>query len=317
MKGVTRLPLGGSQEPAVRNPELARMVEVARRQAPPRLTVDAERVHVAWKERRARRWRSLAMLAAAALVGLVGTSLLRGLPRGGEPDASLVAEATVQEPEHETSASNGVDTTRSEDVVAVAAPVAEALAPGVRVEPRSADAAYTVLGPWSVDVAAGVYEMAAPIEAASSLHVRVGGRTLVLEPGGMVRLEVGPRPEAVLLSGEAAWIERDGRRTSLSAGAATRRSDASTLARQAERLMAAGDRKGAIAAYRTLVRKYPRSSSARAALVDLARLLKAAGDNDGARCAYAQILEQWPNNHLRPEIERELQRLGPGPKCQP
>jgi hypothetical protein len=311
MKEVTQLPT--AEEPAVRNPELARLVELARRQPTARLTVDADRVHAAWKEQRARRWRSVGLLVAAAVVGMVGTSLVRDLKR--EPAASMTATTTVRTPTRVESSERAPVEHERVELADLATP--ETVATGVRVEPRSEDAAHTVLGPWTVEVAAGVYEMAAPVEAVSSLHVRLGARTLVVEPGGMVRVEGGARPEAVLLSGEAAWVDRDGRRTPLAIdrGKTPRRMDASTLARKAERLMAAGDRKGAIAAYRTLVDEYPRSPAARAGLLDLARLLKATGDADGARCAYAKLLERWPNNHLRPEIERELRRLGPGPAC--
>lgn len=324
MKDVTRLPLGAPEHVAVRNPELARMVELARRQPTPRVSVDAESIHAAWKARRAQRRRWLGMAAAAALVGLVAASAHRGLrheeaePLGTESRRVAVSEPRSVDATHQARDA-GADGASVEVASRDAARGVEALADGVRLEPHSADAAHTVLGPWSVEVAAGVYEVAAPIEAVSSLHVRVGGRTLVVEPGGMVRIEAGDRPEAELLSGDAAWIERDGRRISLPAaladGAASRRADAAALARKAERLMAAGDRKGAISAYRTLVRKYPRSSSARAGLLDLARLLKATGDSDGARCAYTQYLERWPNNHLRPEIEHQLAGLGSGPKC--
>ena len=322
MKRVTHLPKA-SDDAAVLNSELGRLVELARRQPPPRLTVDADRIHAAWLERRARRRRGLGLLAAAALVGLVGTSVYRSLEQQSRTHESVQAIAHAERPiEVETP---GVEPTGAKPTRALEpaedqaiAPIAPQLVAGMRVEPRSADAAHTVLGPWTVEVAAGVYELAAPIEAVSSLHVRVGGRTLVIEPGGSVRVDTG-RPEVDLLAGHAAWIDRDGRRVDLSAvhddASSSRRAAAAALARKAERQMAVGDRKGAIATYRTLVRKYPRSSAARAGVLDLARLLKAAGDNDGARCAYTVALERWPNNHLRPEIERALQALGPGPKC--
>jgi hypothetical protein len=314
MSRVTRLPVRDADEPAVRNPELGRLVELARRQPPPRLTLDSERIHAVWLERRAQRRRKLGVLAAAALVGLVAASIYRSVEQKVE-SADVVVIDEAPRPEIHAPIE---DSLQGSSVTPVE-PAKPVLAAGVRIEPQSADAAHTVLGPWRVDVAAGVYEVAAPVEAVSSLHVRVGDRTLVIEPGGMVRIHAGARPEVDLLAGEAAWIDREGRRIDLPAalddGLSMRRADAAALARKAERQMAAGDRKGAIATYRILVRKHPRSSAARAGLLDLARLLKANGDTNGARCAYTLVLERWPNNHLRPEIERALQSLGPGPKC--
>lgn len=61
--------------------------------------------------------------------------------------------------------------------------------------------------------------------------------------------------------------------------------------------------------------EYPRSSAARAGMLDLARLLKVSGQRGRAGCAYQLYLERWPTNHLRPEIERVLEGSGRGPDC--
>lgn len=91
--------------------------------------------------------------------------------------------------------------------------------------------------------------------------------------------------------------------------------DASELARQAEEAMAQQRRGDAIRALRTLVRRYPNSSAARAALLDLGRLLRADGRRDEARCAYRQLVARWPSDPMRGEIDRVLDSLGEGPAC--
>jgi hypothetical protein len=91
--------------------------------------------------------------------------------------------------------------------------------------------------------------------------------------------------------------------------------DAAALARQAEQAMAEQRRGDAIRALVTLVRRYPRSSAARAALLDLGRLLRADGRRDEARCAYRQLVKRWPTDPMRTEIDRALASLGDGPAC--
>lgn len=91
--------------------------------------------------------------------------------------------------------------------------------------------------------------------------------------------------------------------------------DASELAREAEEAMAQQRRGDAIRALRTLVRRYPSSSAARAALLDLGRLLRADGRRDEARCAYRQLVARWPSDPMRGEIDRVLESLGDGPDC--
>jgi hypothetical protein len=90
---------------------------------------------------------------------------------------------------------------------------------------------------------------------------------------------------------------------------------AAELARAAERSMAAGRRDETIKILTQLVRRYPKSSPARAALFDLGRLLRASGRNDEARCAYKLIRSRWPNDPMRGEIDRVLTSLGNGPGC--
>ena len=78
----------------------------------------------------------------------------------------------------------------------------------------------------------------------------------------------------------------------------------------------ADQRRGdAIRALTTLVRRYPTSSAARAALLDLGRLLRADGRRDEARCTYRQLVARWPADPMRAEIDRALGSLGEGPAC--
>jgi tetratricopeptide (TPR) repeat protein len=90
---------------------------------------------------------------------------------------------------------------------------------------------------------------------------------------------------------------------------------AAELARAAERSMAAGRRDETIRLLTQLVRRYPKSSPARAALFDLGRLLRASGRNDEARCAYHLLRQRWPSDAMRGEIDRVLKSLGDGPEC--
>lgn len=90
---------------------------------------------------------------------------------------------------------------------------------------------------------------------------------------------------------------------------------AAELARAAERSMAAGRRDETIRLLSQLVRRYPKSSPARAALFDLGRLLRASGRTDEARCAYRLLRQRWPGDAMRGEIDRVLKSLGDGPEC--
>ncbi|HET6583552.1 MAG TPA: tetratricopeptide repeat protein, partial [Nannocystaceae bacterium] len=90
---------------------------------------------------------------------------------------------------------------------------------------------------------------------------------------------------------------------------------AAELARAAERSMAAGRRDETIRLLTQLVRRYPKSSPARAALFDLGRLLRASGRTDEARCAYRMLRSKWPRDAMRGEIDRVLVSLGEGPAC--
>jgi hypothetical protein len=90
---------------------------------------------------------------------------------------------------------------------------------------------------------------------------------------------------------------------------------AAELARAAERSMAAGRRDETIRLLSQLVRRYPKSSPARAALFDLGRLLRASGRTDEARCAYRLLRQRWPGDAMRGEIDRVLKTLGDGPEC--
>ncbi|MFV8750966.1 tetratricopeptide repeat protein [Nannocystaceae bacterium ST9] len=309
-------------EPMPVRPALRAFVEAARAQpiAPTRLS--AHEVQRAWaadrRERKTER-KLLAVgvsigLAAAALVGLITTSLGAWIDGPSEPDEI----ASSVEPDSPSS---------------IETPPVASLDPAIRVR-SAADESPRVLGPWSIALERGHHEIAVEPSPGHALRIDLpdaralelvhGALTLdFVERGAVVRLE----------SGIAAWIEVDGTRTQIAverieldtatseaeveAEPTPRSSEpsASELARAAERQLLAGSRADAIATLRKLVRKYPRTPQARTALMDLAAQERLAGSPDRARCAYQLYLERWPHSEVRSEIDKQLAKLGQGPAC--
>lgn len=142
------------------------------------------------------------------------------------------------------------------------------------------------------------------------LRVETPTRTLeVVE--GRATIEVAPHGTAVKLhTGVAAWIDADGTRTPIEVEHSQIDVDsAAALAREAERLLVAGQREQAIETLRRLVERYPHASQTRAAVLDLARLLAAAKRERHARCAYELYLERWPDSSVAAEVRAQLARL--------
>lgn len=281
-------------EPAVRSPELRRLVAAARAAPDPVVRVTPEAVFAGFEAaHRSRRRLALGLgLAAAAVVALVSLRPWRLSQTTGPIDPV---------------AANMVDATPT-----LAAPVRVAAAEGP---------APTVRGAWEVELAPGRYEIEVAEHPGPEL-LRVATPTGEVEVAhGLVHVVVaGARTEAVLRAGVATWVAPDGARTPLVVEEQEHRSEKpaspAELARRADALLAAGKRDEAIEVLGRLVTLHPGSSPARAALLDLARLLRTAGRTDEARCAHALYLERYPaKEQLAAEVESALARLGPGPAC--
>jgi len=289
-------------EPAVRSPELLRLVSAARAAAPPALKVSFDDVSAGLQARRRadrRRYLGLGLALAAAVV------LVWARPWG----------MTSETGPSEQVATRPVD----------APPPAPALAPEVRVVAEDGPPA-RVREPWRVELGDGRYDIEVIAHAGPELlRVDTPGGSVEIAQGHVVVVVAGARAEAVLRTGVATWVAPDGARTPLSVAPSD--PDApddlpddsvgpSELARHADAQLAAGRTQAAIRVLERLVTAYPDSPPARAALLDLARLLKAAGRTDAARCAYALYLERYPSKQqLADEVADALRRLGPGPAC--
>lgn len=294
-------------EPAVRSPELLRLVSAARAAPPPVLEVRADDVFAGFQARRRadrRRYAGVALALAAAVVLVWARPW--GMSSAPGPSGQL-ASNTVEAPP--------------------AAPLAAApsLAPEVRVVAEEGPPPQ-VREPWRVELGDGRYDIEVIAHAGPEpLRVDTPGGSVEIAQGRVVLVVAGARTEAVLRTGVATWIAPDGARTPLSVPPADPDApddlpDASVgpseLARHADALLAAGRTDAAIRVLERLVTAYPDSPPARAALLDLARLLKAAGRTDPARCAYALYLERYPGKQqLADEVADALKRLGPGPAC--
>jgi hypothetical protein len=311
------------EEPAVHHPRLVALVDAVRNDPAPATAVDAHAVHVGWQQRRAgqRRGLALGLAVAAAVLLTVGVLELGSATRdevapvavedaapsrapdarGPTPASEVVAPAPDAAGSHEPTPPDAL-------VLASSIHVAS-LDPGTTAMPE-------VLGPrrlrlldghWSIDV-----EDAEPVEVElpdGMLRLR-GGSLHVQVAGDVAHVEV--------LRDEVLRIDLAGRSTTLRAkppGEPAAGPSAAELAREAEELMAAGDRQGAIRALRRLVTRHGRSAAAQAGLIDLGRLLKAAGHNDEARCAYGLFLARWPGHALAGDVARAREALGAGPAC--
>lgn len=196
----------------------------------------------------------------------------------------------------------------------------EQLATGVRM---SSTGASEIRDAWTVVLGEGTHEIELvrePGGVSQPLHIELPGRTLELIEGSATIEVVGHDAAVRLHGGIAAWIGADGQRTlievehvELGSGDASNEVEfaaALALAREADRLLAAGEREQAITTLRQLVETYPSASQTRAAVLDLAHLLDSAGRESEARCAYQLHLDRWPDSSVTAEVEAQLAHLG-------
>jgi hypothetical protein len=272
------------------------------------VTADAVAAGLAERQRRAQARRSVLLSASMAVAAsVVAVGLIWPLWSARDRDDAREPASAAIDPELPSDA-------------------APTLASAVRMR---STAAVEVRGAWSIALHDGTHEIEVDPVAGRALEIDLPDRVLELIEGRVTVEFVDDDEAAVRLhNGVAAWIDEDGQRSQISveqleppAESGTANVDrplaptAVELARSAEQLLAAGKRDDAIAIYRQLVRKHPRASQTRAAVLDLARLLRVDGHEDEARCAYRLYLERWPESSVRSEVESQLERLGPGPRC--
>jgi hypothetical protein len=292
---------------------LQRFVAAARAQpiVETNVTADAVAAGLEAHRRRAQARRTLLLSASVAMAAsLVAVGLLWPLLSARTNDESRDEQPTAAiEPQVEAPIVAG-----------------QALASAVRLR---STAAVEVLGPWSIALHEGTHELEVD-QVGHALTIALPGRSLELLWGTMTVEFVDDEAAIRLHTGVAAWIGEDGQRSQISVEhfnldapldsspadpSPTLAPTAAELARSAEQALAAGKRDEAVSIYRQLVRKHPRASQTRAAVLDLARLLRVGGQADEARCAYRLYLERWPESTVRAEVESQLDRLGPGPRC--
>ena len=253
-------------EPAVLNPRLRELVELARAQRLPPLRSELRTINEAVAQQRRGRTRitiAVAVLAAAAVFVLWQVR---------ERPVQLVDRGAGEQAERSLDGRQG----------------------GTAVEPADRHGQATVRD----DVEVEAPKVEAPVVEAPVVEAPIVEAPIV---------------EAPIV--EAPIVEAPAKETPDKVEPRKPTPDASELARQAEEAMAQQRRGDAIRALRTLVRRYPSSSAARAALLDLGRLLRADGRRDEARCAYRQLVARWPSDPMRGEIDRVLESLGDGPDC--
>jgi hypothetical protein len=302
---------------------LRRFVEAARDQPIVATCVTAEAVAAGLEHRRRRNHArrivvlsaSMAVAASLIAVGLIGPLLSARDADVGSDDRHAVARLEL-------------DSTT---------PQSHALELANAVRMRST-ADVEVHGPWAIALREGTHEIEVDPSADHALTIALPGRMLELVEGSVtIELGSGEQVAVRLHTGVAAWIDEHGGRSMISVerfdlgdlgdlgdrgdgvpsdpGSSERAPSAAELARTAEQQLATGKRDEAVTTYQQLVRKHPRASQTRAAVLDLARLLRTAGRTDEARCAYRLYLERWPDSAVRGEVESQLARLGDGPAC--
>ncbi|MFO7566979.1 MAG: tetratricopeptide repeat protein [Enhygromyxa sp.] len=302
------------QQPSDLPPDLRRFVEAAREQPIVGTCVSAEAVAAGLERKRQHsQARRTALLSGALAVAasLVAVGLLWPLLSGSEDQRRESSTLEQRDDAAKLDEPSGGDE-----------PI---LASAVRVR---STASLEVRDAWSVVLGEGVHEIEVDAREGHALMIELPGRKLELIAGSLTVEVVEGSPAVRLHNGVAAWIDEHDQRTSISverlelepepadpSAADVAAPSAATLAREADLRLEAGKREQAIELYRQLVRKHPRASQSRAALLDLARLLRSSGRPDEARCAYQLYLERWPKSAVRGEVEAQLRRLGEGPRC--
>ncbi len=314
-------------QPAVSNPQLRVLVELARSQSLPVRRPDPATLHAAFlAARQARRRRigayvGLALAAALAALVLVRLDVFRGDLRS-EADLSMSTGPGGH-------VAQDMHVGPGERATTPAPPVAGAatLTATARVVADSADTpSPTVLGAWEVALGSGHYSVEVDEHTGSeALQLRAHDGVLELHHGRVLMIVGAAHTEVALQHGVGVWIAPDGHREPLTAttealapapiaGAVV--PDVSALARRAEELLTAGKRDAAIKQLSQIVTVYPQHPTARAALLDLAPLLGAVGRVDEARCAYRLYLARYPGKQqLADQVAKALARLGEGGSC--
>ncbi|KIG13943.1 hypothetical protein DB30_07359 [Enhygromyxa salina] len=297
-------------------PELQRFVEAAREQviAPTHVTADAVLAGLERHRDRTQARRTITLSAAIALAAsLITVSLLWPMlsardaspPRDPAGHAGHAGHATG----HAAGQAGGITNVDAPEHQAASLDLdsAVSLRTNTQVEVR---------GPWSLALGEGVHELEVQATPGQALRVSLPGLELELAEGNAT-IEVVQSSAAVKLhNGVAAWIGEDGQRTVLNVEHVDLQAPSATeLAREAERLLAAGKPDKAVAVLRRLVAAYPKASQTRTGLLDLARLLRNSTRKDEARCAYELYLQRWPGSAVDGEVRAALARLGPGRAC--
>ena len=181
-------------EPAVRSPELLRLVQAARAAPPPVLKASSDAVFAGFQARRRDRRRLVvgATLAVAAAVALIWARPSFMSSRTGTLEP--VATNSMQAPH--------------------VAPL-PVLAEAVRVVAEEGPPA-SVRGEWQVELGDGRYDVTVAAHAGPELlRVDTAGGTVEIAQGRVVIVVAGARTEAVLRTGVATWIAPGGARTPL------------------------------------------------------------------------------------------------------
>lgn len=134
--------------------------------------------------------------------------------------------------------------------------------------------------------------------------VRTGDQGIALPIRGRV-LEVGAASEVFVddtLTQTTFEVRKGTARWASAAPSRERIPAAATLAARAERAMIAGERVEAIASLRQLVRHHPFSAPAKGALLDLARLEAQMGREARSHCAHALFLARFPRDARAPSV---------------
>jgi hypothetical protein len=276
---------------ALARPELHRFVAAARAQAIAGTCVTAESVQAGLEDARRRShaqrmlWLSGTVAVAASLLVMIVVAPLWSDSEG--PGAADVATKQLDDAVHMSSTGTS--------------------------EIRDA---------WSVALGEGTHEVELVREhgdADKPLRIELPGRTLELVEGRVTIEVVGDEAAIRLHTGVAAWIGSDGQRTEIEVEhielettdqvGEQAPASATTLAREADRLLAADERAQAIDTLRRLIETYPHASQARTAVLDLARLLAATDRESEARCAYELYLARWPDSSVTAEVEAQLAQL--------